>query len=154
MSSFFSNYRAGWKNAEAARVFETLPDGRYEFYIESAKGVTTQRGDAIIEWVLVTHNEVGKARPTRKTSYLNENGMRYLKADVKALGVDPDEIEFAYMDAWLDYFAGARVEGVVQTNGKYQNIYFSKLLAESGKARPDQNGFAEADSDDKLPWDN
>lgn len=154
--SIFQNHSSQWKKAEKAQVYKELPDGDYIFTIITARGATTMSGQDIIEWTLEATDENGEIHLTRKSNFLNDAGYPYIKADIAAMGVDPDDIEFAYMDAWLEYFKGAVVKGHVtnktSSNGKtYNNIYFNELVQASSKEEPDQNGFAPVE-DSELPF--
>ncbi len=162
MSGNWGYYRDEWAGAKDAAKKATAPlaDGEYDALIARVQD-DSENGKVI--WHLNAVDSMGAHHRARKTSVVPK-GLGFLMADLQTIFNDmPDSP--VDMPRWLVAAEGATVRIRAKTtpaaNGKeYQNIYFVKLIAGSGKPHPrelppmsadEQAGFDQVD-DDELPF--
>lgn len=148
----YSYLKSQFANAETNQTFDDFPVGIHTVRIVEAR-VVDGRSGPFVSWTV--RGQVDENILTaRFSNYLNEKGLRYLKANIYALlGDDKQKFDIDLLDEWLTYFTGAVASINVKQNGEYLNYYFRETVKPSGAAMPEASTgeFVEV-SDDDLPF--
>ena len=108
-----------------------LPNGVYPAKLMKAEVQYSKAGNRQIVWDLEARiPATGSTALTKKFSPLNKEQMRWVKSDLKKLGVTLSDIN-ALHDA-LEGLTGSMIEIQVESDTDYHNVDFIRLISRQG----------------------
>jgi hypothetical protein len=142
LSRFNSLYKTE-APSEAAPVYTSVPDGRYEVVVAEASLTKSQRsGNPMIRWVLRITGSTFRDRILRKHSAITDNTLRFVRKELEICGLRLERFED--LKSRVAELEGVELEVVKVTKGEDSNIYFNRAITSHSQA----DGIAE----DDLPF--
>ncbi len=158
MSDFYNNdsaafdleqYEEIYEQAEEAEgsQSENLPAGKYQVIVEKALLKASQNNNPMLCWLL----RVLGPRHTGSTVWhrnmlVTKKNFEWLKRDLKIVGVQMQKL--SDLNHRLNELLDVKLEISLRYNGDNQNIYFQKLLKDSGKSNHNDAATDGTDFDD------
>jgi hypothetical protein len=123
----------------------TVPEGTYEATLEKMDLRESNSGNRMVEWTLRIDGPTSRGERVWKTNLLEtEEGLKYVKMDLRKCGVDTDKLEITEVPQLLDRLVGTRLLVKVQHKDDFVNVRIKKRLDV-----PSGNGSA---SEEDVPF--